>query len=67
MSGYKPEGATHYSASPGIKGTLWYRRDSANTWLFWWASRGKWAHSTHDDKSAAIALRAVVRDTGANQ
>jgi hypothetical protein len=66
MRTYKPADATHYA--DGLNGgTIWYRRVAKDTWLFWWSTKNKWSHSTHDDKSAAIALRAVVSDTGANQ
>lgn len=67
MSTYKPEGATHYCVKAGLRGSLWYRNTGDGKWWVWWASRGLWALSAHSDRTAELALRPVLVDTGANQ
>ena len=63
MRSYKPEGATHYSATQGF----WYKRLESGIWLFWWSAKAQWSKSTYTDETAKLVLRPIVSDTGANQ
>lgn len=66
MPTYKPEGATHFYDFAGRTG--WYKRcELTGQWLVWWPAKLKWAESVYDDEMAALVLRPIVSDTGANQ
>lgn len=63
MHSYKPEGATHYG--DGRQGeTVWYKKDEEGFWSVWWSAARKWS-PVHGEP--AVAVRAIISDTGANQ